>query len=108
MKDRKLRKFEFTELPDAQVQEVDPGKKVNAGCGIELTRVVRENMETWYTFGLEAFGSPERSGVEHILKASLEALLSSLTKDGRHGLKLGADNSFGYPAWLFMPSLGGR
>jgi 1,4-alpha-glucan branching enzyme len=54
-------------------------------------------MEEWVTFGLEAYGSDEKDQIEEILRETLKFFIQQYRVDG---LRLKAEDSYGYPKWL--------
>ena len=93
IKRRYLQKYSFDS--DSLVA-VSPDKRPDTGCNIELTVIhVKVNVETWFTFGFEAFGPSGRvlalldHAVQHFFKAH-----------GRAPIKLDGRDSLSYPGWL--------
>src|SRR5262245_48779035 len=95
---RWLRKFDTTgpELEEVKLnaeEKPTDGRKLPArGCNVELTKVTFEGVDTWWTFGFEAFGALRT--VEDDLR-KVAALLARRLPDG---VAMGTLAS--YPAWL--------
>ena len=92
-KDRRLRKFAFDE---GQAAEVPMSARLDAGCGVELTRLRWRNGDSdamKWTLGLEAFGPPDRL-LEVMLATCRAAFAQAPT------LALAAAQSESYPSWL--------
>ena len=69
---------------------MSPDERPDTGCIIELTAIdVKANVETWLTFGFEAFGPSSR--------------VTALLDEAVHGpapIRLDERDSPSYPAWL--------
>jgi hypothetical protein len=74
---------------------VSPDTFPDAGCGIELTLVdVAAHNGRWLTFGFEAFGETDRTGLLH------RAITHFFNRHGPPPLRLREQDSLSYPAWL--------
>ena len=74
---------------------VSPDTFPDAGCSIELTLVdVAAHYASWLTFGFEAFGETDRTGLLH------QAMTHFSSQHGPPPLRLMEQDSLSYPAWL--------
>jgi len=94
-KERRLRTFAFA---GGLAREVRGSGRLDAGCGVELTRVVVSEEggappQVCFTVGIEAFGP------ESTLKASLDAACRAAADSGL-AVQLTSSSSMSYPEWL--------
>jgi hypothetical protein len=92
-KDRQLRKFAFD---DGRGTEVPVSSRPDAGCGVELTRLLWKRGDfdtTEWSLGLEAFGPPDR--LLEVMLATCRVAFAQLPT-----LALAAAHSDSYPGWL--------
>lgn len=94
VKKRYLQKYSF----DSGFVAVSPDQRPDTGCNIELTMIdVKATIETWLTFGFEAFGPSGR-----VMALLDQAVQHYFTVHGPAPVRLEGRDSLSYPAWLAL------
>jgi hypothetical protein len=94
-KNRYLQKYSFD---SGSLVAVSPDSRPDTGCNIELTVIdVKANVQSWLTFGFEAFGPSGR--VVALLDQAVEDFFAA---HGQPPLPLDGRDSLSYPAWLAL------